>query len=249
MSANLPIKSQRAFTLVELLVVIGIIALLISVLMPALTKARASAKTTACLSQLRQVGIAATNYVSTERNNLAPCYYFNLSDPSKNISYFDIMERYLPKSTGRSIWTCPEAIEGTTIQYPHTYGANRRVHVYFWTDLPLPGGQVNTLTRVTKIKRSAEIVALADASQASGVYTTGGWLDFSDLPEVIDPTKANLSVNNLPGWAANSDGPGNNYHIRYRHARNTQANVLFVDGHAETVRKTTLLYRNLSGIN
>jgi prepilin-type N-terminal cleavage/methylation domain-containing protein len=54
---------KRAFTLVELLVVIAIIAVLISVLLPALTKARAAADRTACLSNLHQLSTGLQNYV------------------------------------------------------------------------------------------------------------------------------------------------------------------------------------------
>src|SRR3954451_20028970 len=63
-------QKRKGFTLVELLVVIGIIALLISILMRALRKARDSAIRISCASNLRQWGIALTAYAAQNKGRL-----------------------------------------------------------------------------------------------------------------------------------------------------------------------------------
>ena len=102
---------QRGFTLVELLVVIGIIVLLVSILLPALNRARDNVQTTQCLSNMRQIGIAQAAYAMDNEGYALPAGYLipnnSLGWNEENYATLLVNAKYLTPPTIRTIADAP----------------------------------------------------------------------------------------------------------------------------------------------
>ncbi|HZZ44571.1 MAG TPA: prepilin-type N-terminal cleavage/methylation domain-containing protein [Tepidisphaeraceae bacterium] len=138
---------QRAFTLVELLVVIGILGLLLALLLPALNKARAKADELQCASILRQWGQAFHIYAVEYRGFIPHSgdetrnafFFLNKNDPSEpenECCYIDVLPPLLHRPSWKSyptgqkptndIWQCPSA----QVLADNTYGFQPSIYGY-----------------------------------------------------------------------------------------------------------------------
>jgi prepilin-type N-terminal cleavage/methylation domain-containing protein len=102
-------RKGAGFTLMELLVVVAIIGILAALLLPALSGAKAKARSTTCINRLHQLGLALQMYVQ-ENGNRYP-YVTSLPDPLHDnpaeANWFNQLERYYPIKWTNSAYHCP----------------------------------------------------------------------------------------------------------------------------------------------
>lgn len=134
-------KRTKAFSLVELLVVMAIIAVLMSLLLPSMSRARESVKQVMCRNNLRSIWSGVLQYAFNHKDRVPFAEDINLSDPNA-----DPFEKQYKTSIGRLLseyveagsWVCPGAIKG----FPEHAGAEGWTMTYWFRTAGKPGEAV-----------------------------------------------------------------------------------------------------------
>jgi len=246
---------QRAFTLIELLVVISIVSLLMSILLPALGKAREAAQAVQCSSNLRGMGIAYAMYTDMSQGYFPPRSLIMAGDesigtrwlgPTYRMSKVDLLpnntDEYKPVNTKH----CPALMGDRPIRYESSDPNN---YSHYITDEEVVGiwhGLNNKWTnetfRVDGIYKPASIFISADARVRLDNNNDGNF----DDPVVQNQTIGNYENNNLPGSSITSTDNGMTFPewvvadlVFYDFRHQGGSNFTFIDGHGEHRRFDT----------
>src|SRR5271170_2080181 len=198
-------KSNRiiphGFTLVELLVVIGIIALLIGILLPALNKARRSASTLQCSSNMRQIALGMLSYIEAAHGHMPPCAI--TGDPTAfpdgwwwatelvRQRYISAPSAYIngigPNLGIRTIFKCPEGndVMGGAGNFP-TDGPN-----FGWFSTPNPPTASDGLGIASWYLLPAANLSTGSEYGPSGSHSSTPFVYFQNATasSFIDPTR------------------------------------------------------------
>jgi prepilin-type processing-associated H-X9-DG protein/prepilin-type N-terminal cleavage/methylation domain-containing protein len=239
--------SKSAFSLIELLVVIGIIALLLSILLPTVSKARQEAARIQCLSNLRQMAAAAQHYAIA--NKTYPASHYSVTIASGTYNY-DWDWCYAPGAapTPGLLWLgehqvpvdkCP-AWDGRQFTNPGALYCGYNYNVSFVGGEP-QFGDPNTSSAAIKCipARLGTISHPSEAALFGDAQNSAFWCNTymrSPLPSPSEQHWFGPQTASGMTWAAYNDGGAarNAGAQGFRHRGGT--NMSFCDGHAETIK-------------
>lgn len=213
-------RKMKGFTLVELLVVIGVIAVLIAMLLPTLNKAREQGRTIACAANLRQIGQALVMYQNESKGwNLA---LIMGSESDARYWYKYLRNRNFLKTD--RVFLCPSEQYAAFNDSSVSYGMNSTLlgNSFNLADSQSPPTKV---TRVSKMKNGNNVIAFAETipDMFSSLLTN------RNMAARVNPT--NLMV--WPLDQIRSGGAPNIFPVAARHKG--KGNAMFIDGRVETL--------------
>ena len=222
----------KGFTLVELLVVIGIIAVLLGILLPLLSSARNAAAATQCASRLRELFANQMIYAQQNHDRMTPVVYNGQRSPyaSGALDWRSALGETIRMGRDASIFECPSRVGAES---PNTYGINTCIMMPQWglrTSKRSDTGQIidGFHTAEAYVKPFSQMILFADkgSSADSLLRSNDGFTYFVD--DIVD-------LGAVPSWELwsrhNPIGA-----FRHRDRSGNAANAVFMDGHVEPVR-------------